>query len=116
MKINEPPKGLGTVNDQGRSATCVRSSLSKAVASDVFLNHKIDIDETHIMVCLVQERKELFDPMAPTNPMKFDKTVLYLQDKANDIPGLQNQRCWWKVRNQKISTFYAFYVNILTPL
>ena len=91
------PKGLGTVDDQGDSSSCVYFSLSKAVADALFLKHKIDVKQNNIMICLIQERKELCDPLAPTNPMKFDKTVLYLQDKRNNRPGLQNRRCWWKV-------------------
>ena len=92
-----PPKGLGALDDQGNSSTCVRFSLSKAVANALFVQHGIDIDQSHIMICLVQERKELFDPLAPTSPFKFNQTVLFLQDKGNCKPGLQNERCWWKV-------------------
>jgi hypothetical protein len=88
---------LAAADDQGASNTCVRFSLSKAVANALFLQHKIDIEQNNIMICLVQERKELCNPLAPTNPTKFNETVLYLQDKGNNIPGLQNQRCWWKV-------------------
>ena len=93
----KPPKGLGALDDQGNSSTCVRFSLSKAVANALFVQHGIDIDQSHIMICLVQERKELFDPLAPTSPFKFNQTVLFLQDKGNCKPGLQNERCWWKV-------------------
>ena len=92
-----PPKGLGSSDDQGNSSTCVRFSLSKAVANALFLEHKIDVDQSHIMISLVQERKELFDPLAPTSPLKFDKTVLYLQDKGNCKPGLEYKGCWWQV-------------------
>ena len=92
-----PPKGLGALDDQGKSSTCVRFSLSKAVANALFVAHGIDVDQSHIMICLVQERKELFDPLAPTSPSKFDQTILFLQDKGNCKPGLENERCWWKV-------------------
>ena len=88
---------LATADDQGASNTCVRFALSKAVANALYVQHKIDVDQNNIMICLVQERKELCNPLAPTNPMKFNETVLYLQDKGNNIPKLQNQRCWWKV-------------------
>ena len=91
------PKGLGVIDDQGNSNTCVRFSLSKAIANSLFLEHKIDVDQGHIMISLVQEWKELFDPLAPTDPSKFDNTVLYLQDKGNCKPGLEKERCWWKV-------------------
>ena len=93
----KPPKGMGTIDDQGTSNTCVRFSLSKAIANSLFLEHKIDVDQSQIMISLVQERKELFDPLAPTSPSKFNNTVLYLQDKRNSKPGLENERCWWKV-------------------
>ena len=91
------PKGLGTVDDQGNSSSCVSFSISKAVSNALFLKHQIDVKQNNVMICLIQERKQLCHPLAPTNPMKFDKTVLYLQDKRNNKPGLENQRCWWKV-------------------
>ena len=103
-----PPKGLGTADDQGNSSTCVVFALSKAIANNLFVKHKIDIKQNNIMICLIQERKELCDHLAPRNQMKFDKTVLYLQDKGNIRPGLHNMRCWWKV-GCKVYSSIMFY-------
>lgn len=85
------PKGLATVDNQGESETCVRFAVAKAVANSLFRS-KIDIKQSHIMVALVQEHKQLY----PINPVKFDNTVLYLQDKENQIDGYKN-KSWWKV-------------------
>ena len=105
-----PPKGVGSLDDQGNSNTCVRFSLSKAIANALFLEHKIDVDQSHIMISLVQERKELFDPLAPTSPSSFNNTVLYLQDKKNCKPGLEHERCWWKVILQTNRVYVALSI------
>ena len=99
-----PPEGLGNVDHQRDSSTCVRFALSKAVATSLFLNHKIDIAQESIAMCLVQEHKNLHNhnPLEATDPMIFDKTTLYLQDVGNGISGLPDKGCWWKVTLQYI--------------
>ena len=87
------PKGYPTVDNQGRSETCVRFSVAKAVANDLF-RKKIDVEQGHIMIALVQELKHL----GCVNPMKLNQTKLYLQDKDNER-GVPN-KCWWKVNIQ----------------
>ena len=89
--------GMASVDDQGTSSSCVRFSLSKAVVNALFFQHKIDIDQNSIMICLVQEHKDRYNPLAPINPIKYNGTVLYLQDNGNNKTKLHNQKCWWKV-------------------
>ena len=92
-----PPQGLGEVEDQSDSLTCVRFGLSKAIANALFVLEKIDIEQSHIRVCLVQAVKD-FTPLRPMSPRKFDGVKLYLQDKGNmnEKHPVKN-KAWWKV-------------------
>ena len=79
-------------NDQGDSEACVRFAIGRAVANFLF-KRGIDIEESHITIALVQ----VYKAITPINPKKFDSTVLYLQDKENNIEKMKNKN-WWKVR------------------
>ena len=98
-----PPQGLGEVEDQSDSLTCVRFGLSKAIANALFVLEKIDIEQSHIRVCLVQAVKD-FTPLRPMSPLKFNGTKLYLQDKGNmnDKHSVKN-KAWWKVNSDSHS-------------
>ena len=63
------------------------------MANDLF-RKKIDVEQSHIMITLVQEHKHL----GGINPTKFNQTELYLQDKENER-GVPN-KSWWKVNIQ----------------
>ena len=96
-KQDLPPQGLGEVEDQSDSETCVRFALSKAVANALFISEKIDIEQSHIRICLVQARKE-YTPINPINPLTFDGITLYLQDKGNkNREHPVKNKAWWKV-------------------
>ena len=98
-----PPRGLGEVEDQSDSAACVRYGLSKAIANALFVSEKIDIEQSHISVCLVQGLKQ-FTPLHSVSPMSFNGIKLYLQDKGNKNPKhLKKNKAWWKVMSSALN-------------
>ena len=92
-----PPAGLATSDDQGVSELCVRYAIGKALANLLFINNKIDVEQLHIMNCLVQEKKSVLK----IHPKEYKDIELFLQDKQNEckdgtgtkIPN----KSWWKV-------------------
>ena len=66
-------------DNQGHSELCVRYSIAKAVSHYLYVNEKIDIDHSHIMISLVQAMKSIDS----VNPTKYDGKVIYLQDIEN---------------------------------
>ena len=77
-----PPGNIGAVDNQGGSELCVRFAIGKAVAHHLYLHEKIDIDQSHIMICLVQA----IGSIAPVNPKKYNNIKIYVQDKENLKP------------------------------
>ena len=100
-----PPGNIGTVDNQGGSELCVRFAIGKAIANHLYLQEKIDIDQSHIMICLVQA----IGSIAPVNPKRYNNTKIYVQDKENQRPKPSKcARCnetevgipdksWWEV-------------------
>ena len=88
-----PPAGTAIVDDQGNSGTCVRFAIAKAVANELYVKKRIDVEQGHIMNCLVQIKQSI----CPINPMEYNNTILYLQDighgRGQDIP----KKSWWEV-------------------
>ena len=66
-------------DNQGHSELCVRYSIAKAVSHHLYLNEKIDIDTSHIMICLVQAMRSINS----INPTEYDGKTIYLQDIEN---------------------------------
>ena len=66
-------------DNQGHSELCVRYSIAKAVSQYLYVNEKIDIDHSHIMICLVQAMGSIDS----VNPTKYDGKIIYLQDIEN---------------------------------
>ena len=66
-------------DNQGHSELCVRYSIAKAVSHHLYLNEKIDIDTSHIMICLVQAMRSINS----MNPTEYDGKTIYLQDIEN---------------------------------
>ena len=92
-----PPRGLGEVEDQADSAACVRFGLSKAIANALFVLNKIDVEQSHITMCIVQALNG-YSPLTPISPLVLDGIKLYLQDKGNKNTShpIKN-KAWWKV-------------------
>ena len=100
------PPGSIKADNQGSSELCVRYAIAKAVSHYLYVNEKIDIDHGHIMICLVQAMGSI----DPVNPKKYDRKVIYVQDKENrrgskpakcpkldgDLEGIPD-KSWWEV-------------------
>ena len=87
-----PPAGTATVDDQGNSSACVRFAIAKAVANDLYVRKRINVDQQQIMISLVQVK----ECICATNPMVFNGTELIVQDTENGKAGFSN-KSWWKV-------------------
>ena len=77
--IERPPPGSIKADNQGPSELCVRYAIGKAVSHHLYVHENIDIDQSHIMICLVQAMKSI----DPVNPKKYDGKIIYVQDKEN---------------------------------
>ena len=122
-----PPGQVATVDNQSSSELCVRFALAKAVANQLYVREKIDIEQDQIVICLVQALGEQFGIDA-VNPMVYNGKVLYLQDRENDLPkpakcpkcsedepGIKSgvpHKSWWKVRLNYIKMKYAANLQI----
>ena len=75
--------------------------MSKAIANALFVTEKIDVEQSHITVCLVQSLSMLdkeYGPLDSMDPMQFNGVQLYLQDKGNDnLLSWTKNKAWWKV-------------------
>ena len=100
-----PPGNVPTGDDQGGSELCVRFAIGKAVAQYLYIHEKIDIDQSHIMICLVQA----IGNINPCNPKKYNGIKIYVQDRENQRPkpskrqkyeDIENKvpnKSWWEV-------------------
>ena len=105
-----PPQGIGAPSDQGDSEACVLFSIAAAVENELYLVHKVDIEQDHIMVALVQEHKKVY-ALKSMSPLEFNGTVLFLQDKEHQVAGVQTKKNWWKVcisYNQTVDLIYQY--------
>ena len=92
--VRRPPEGLPVVTDQGRSGTCVRFAISKAVSNFLYMKKQIDVDESHVMTALVQDKRKV----CAINPKEFDNTTLFLQDRENAYKEKNApNKSWWEV-------------------
>ena len=112
-----PPQGLGEPQDEGDSETCVRFGLSKAIANALFVSEKIDIEQSHITICLVQALSTLdreYTPLNPMNPKAFNGVKLYLQDKGNkNLRSPVKNKAWWKVCIHYLKVFFILLQHFL---
>ena len=109
-----PPGNIGTVDNQGGSELCVRFAIGKAVAHHLYIHQKIDIDQSHIMICLVQA----IGSIDPLNPKKYNGTKIFVQDRENQKPkpskcpkcdegpedGIPD-KSWWEVKKTKFKKY-----------
>ena len=105
-KRKRPPPGSIKADNQGPSELCVRYAIAKAVSHHLYVHEKIDIDHSHIMICLVQAMGSI----DPVNPKQFNGKTIYVQDKENKR-GSKSAKCqklekseegvpdksWWEV-------------------
>lgn len=85
------PPGIAAIDDQGDSEMCVRFAIAKAIKNHLyFQENPIDIEQSHIMICLVQAKR----CRCAVNPSVYDRITLFLQDKENRKPKPATcQRC-----------------------
>ena len=93
-----PPAGTAIVDNQGNSDACVRFAIAKAVANQLYVKKRIDVDQGHIMNCLVQIKRSI----CPINPKEYNDITLYLQDidhgRGQNIP----KKSWWEVIHKNL--------------
>ena len=113
-KRKRPPPGSIKADNQGPSELCVRYAIAKAVSHHLYVNEKIDIDHSHIMICLVQAMGSI----DPVNPKQFNGKTIYVQDKENKR-GSKSAKCqklekseegvpdksWWEVAYKILASF-----------
>ena len=111
-KRKRPPPGSIKADNQGPSELCVRYAIAKAVSHYLYVNEKIDVDHSHIMICLVQAMGSI----DPVNPKAYNGKKIYVQDKENKrgptlakYPKLEDSeegipdKSWWEVDINLIS-------------
>ena len=80
-----PPGNLATVDDQASEELGVRFAIGKAVAHHLYIHEKIDIDQSHIMICLVQaiesQDRKLF--LEAVDPKRYNGVKIFVQDREN---------------------------------
>ena len=122
-EVRPPPGNIATTDNQGGSELCVRFAIGKAVAHHLYIHEKIDIDQSHIMICLVQAIGAQ-DPkliLEPVNPKRYNGTTIFVQDRENQRPKPSKcQKCkegseagvpdksWWKVRAEILKIILWF--------
>ena len=93
------PGQLAQRDDQTDTGTCVRFAISKAIANNLHVQKRIDVNQSEITRVLIQKTGMAcgIRRIGPNDLIgKFDKMNLILQDVDNLING-HGPRCWWEV-------------------